>query len=167
MTEIRQATLERWQMGDPAKVCERMEEMRLRRKSLMNDDQSEEVEGLLVEWYGWARAQREFLGHSRVSPMFRNIDWSEVHDTGTDVDARLHNITAEMVEACLGELKVLERAAIEVHLRNRGAAVFRNPRLGSPEQHHHAYLEAKEKLFPILRRKGLVKAEPNKYARQK
>lgn len=123
----------------------------------MTQDQSDEIEGLLEEWYGWARAQREFLGHSRISPMFRNIDWSEVHDTGADVDDRLHNITAEMVDACLGELKVLERAAIEVHLRNKTAAVFRNPRLGTQAQHHQAYLDAKERLFPIMRRKGLVR----------
>lgn len=144
-------------MGDPAKVYERMEDMRLRRKSIMTPEQNEEVEALLEEWYGWARAQREFLGHSKISPMFRNIDWSEVHDTGSDVDARLHNITAEMVDACLGELMVLERAAIEMNMRNKAQAVFRNPRLGTPQQQHQAYLDAKERLFPILRRKGLVK----------
>jgi len=125
----------------------------------MTQDQSAEVEGLLDEWYGWARAQREFLGHSRVSPMFRNVDSSEVHDTGGDIDARLHNITAEMVDSCLNDLKVLERAAIEVHLRNKVQAVHRNPRLGTVEQQHRAYIDAKERLFPILRRKGLVKAD--------
>src|SRR5690606_38787562 len=100
--------MERWMMGDPARVYERMEQMRARRKSAMTQDQSAEVEALLDEWYGWARAQREFLGHSRISPMFRNADSSEVHDTGGDIDARLHNITAEMVDTCLNELKVLE-----------------------------------------------------------
>jgi len=154
--DIKQTAMERWMMGDPAKVCERMEEIRMRRPSAMTQEQSEEVEALLGEWYGWARAQREFLGHSRVSPMFRNIDWSEVHDTGTDVDSRLHSITAEMIEACLGELKVLERSAIEVHLRNQTMRVHRNPRLGTPEENHQAYLDAKERLFPILKRKGLV-----------
>lgn len=148
--------MERWMMGDPAKVYERMEQMKAQRKSAMTEEQSKAVDELLEEWYGWAKAQREFLGHSRISPMFRNIDWSEVHDTGADVDDRLHNITAEMVDSCLGELKVLERAAIEMHLRNKTTAVFRNPRLGTPAQHRQAYLDAKERLFPILRRKGLV-----------
>lgn len=143
-------------MGDPAKVLERIEEMNSRRRSAMTDEQSQEVEALLDEWYGWAKAQREFLGHSRISPMFRNVDSSEVHDSGDDVDSRLHNITAEMVDSCLSQLKVLERAAIEMHMRNKVAAVFRNPRLGTPAQQHQAYLDAKERLFPILRRKGLV-----------
>ena len=149
---------ERWQRMDPCSVLERKQEMALRRVRGMTQDQSDEVEALLDEWYGWARAQREFLGHSRISPMFRNVDSSEVHDSGDDVDNRLHNITAEMVDSCLGQLKVLERAAIEMHMRNKVAAVFRNPRLGTPAQQHQAYLDAKERLFPILRRKGLVNA---------
>lgn len=122
----------------------------------MTQDQSDDIEALLDEWYGWARAQREFLGHSKVSPMFRQVDSSEVHDDGFLIDEKLHSVTAEMVDACLNELAVLERAAIDVHLRNKVAAVHRNPRLGTVEQQHRAYLDAKERLFPILKRKGLV-----------
>lgn len=124
----------------------------------MTQDQSDEVESLLDGWYAWARSQREFLGHSRVSPMFRGVDATagDVHASGADIDDRLHCITSEMVEACLSQLKVLERAAIEVHLRNKTARVHRNPRLGTPEQQHQAYLDAKEKIFPIMKRKGLV-----------
>lgn len=123
----------------------------------MTQDESNQVEVLLDDWYAWARAQREFLGHSRVSPMFRSVDSSEVHDSADDIDSRLHCITSEMVDACLSELGVLQRAAIEVHLRNKVAAVHRNPRLGTVEQQHQAYIDAKECVFPILLRKGLVK----------
>lgn len=146
--------LESWQYMDPAKVLERMESRQ--RGSQMTQDQSDDIEALLEEWYGWARAQREHLGHSKVSPMFRQVDSSEVHDDGFAIDERLHNITAEMVDACLNELGVMERAAIDVHLRNKVARVHRNPRLGTVEQQHRAYLDAKERLFPILKLKGLV-----------
>ena len=144
---------ESWRYMDPAKVIERMQ---AKKKSLMTQEQSDMVEELIEEWYGWARAQREHLGHSRVSPMFRQADSSEVHDDGFDVDSRLHNVTAEMVDACLSGLAVMDRAAIDVHMRNKVASVHRNPRLGTIEQQHRAYLDAKEKLFPILKRKGLV-----------
>lgn len=123
----------------------------------MTQDQSDEVEALLEDWYHWARAQREFLGHSRVSPMFRDVESSDVHTTGQDVDVRINCITSEMVDACLSELRVMQRAAIDVHLRNKVAHVHRNPRLGTPTQQHEAYLAAKETLFPLLLRKGLVK----------
>ena len=146
--------LESWKYMDPAKVLERMESRK--RGSQMTQDQSDDIEALLDEWYGWARAQREFLGHSKVSPMFRQVDSSEVHDDGFLVDEKLHSVTAEMVDACLNELGVMERAAIDVHLRNKVARVHRNPRLGTVEQQHRAYLDAKERLFPILKRKGLV-----------
>jgi hypothetical protein len=146
--------LESWRYMDPAKVLERMQSRA--RRSQMTQDQSDDVEALLDEWYGWAKAQREHLGYSRISPMFRQVDSSDVHNDGFDVDAKLHNITAEMVEACMSELDVIERASIELHMKNKVAAVHRLPRLGTIEQQHQKYLDAKERLFPILRRKGLV-----------
>lgn len=155
---------ERWLYGDPFEIIARKQAIEARRRPRMTQEQADEVENLLEDWYHWARAQREFLGHSRVSPMFRGAESSDVHATSDDVDARLQNITAEMVDACLNELKVMERAAIEVHLRNKVARVHRNPRLGPPAQQHEAYLAAKDALFPILLRKGLVKRHEVRYS---
>lgn len=125
----------------------------------MTQDQSEEVESLLEGWYHWARAQREFLGYGRVSPMFRSADAGDVHDDGDDVDARLNAVTSEMVDTCLSELTTMQRAAIDVHLRNKivGVSIHRNPRLGTITEQHTAYQRAKDVLFPLLIRKGLVK----------
>ena len=81
------ALLPKWAMGDPAIVCERLEEYRRRpqkprlsrqeqaRQGLeqlfsedhMTKDESEQLEELLMTWYHWAKAHREHLGHSRVA----------------------------------------------------------------------------------------------------
>lgn len=147
---------ENWLYGDPAKVLERLE--RQSQNSTLSDDQSEAVDSLLELWYRWAMSQREYLGLPRVSPMFRDAESSEVHDTVADRDMRLRNITAGMVDACLSGISAMERVAIDVYMRNRVAtfAVHRNPRFGTPEQQARAYVQAKEKLFPIMKRKGLV-----------
>src|SRR5690606_2667289 len=74
--------LPRWAMGDPSKVCERLEEMRHRptRKERqlrnlerlfgdrMTSDESAQIEQRLMTWYHWAKRYRPALGAPRVSP---------------------------------------------------------------------------------------------------
>jgi len=122
----------------------------------MTEDQSQQVEALLLTWYEHERAYMPNLGAPRVSVSCKGHDPGEVHDDGDDRDAKLAKITAEAVEACVDELPVLQRAAIGVHMRNRtaGMSVHRNPRI---EDQHRAYQEAKMALWPKLKRKGLVR----------
>lgn len=125
----------------------------------MTQTQSDEIESLLQEWYRWQRAQRELLGYSRVSPMFRDADSSDVHDTGEDADARIHASTSASVDFCISKLDMYQSAAIQVHCRNEeaGSAVHRNLRVGTIKHTHEKYLEAKELLFPLMMREGLVR----------
>src|SRR5690554_4529148 len=76
----------KWMMRDPSMVAEQLERMRMRDD--LTPDQSDTVEDLLQVWYDWARAHREHLGYSRVSPMFRGAESSEVHDDGEARDQR-------------------------------------------------------------------------------
>lgn len=122
----------------------------------MTQDESEQVEGLLETWYRHEDRYRPALGAPRVSPSCRGHDVGEVHDDGDDRDAKLERVTAEAVGACIDELHYLERAAIGVHFRNKyaGVSVHRNPRI---EDQHAKYQEAKGKLWPMLKRRGMVR----------
>lgn len=125
----------------------------------MTENQSQRLEQLILDWYHWARADREFLGYSRVSPMFRGVASAcgGVHDDEDEVDARIKRYNSEVVDACVGELPIQMRAAIGVHARNKaaGAAVHRNPRYNREDQ-QLIYQAAKEELCAMLVRRGLV-----------
>lgn len=122
----------------------------------MTQDESQQVEELLQIWYDYEAAYMPALGAPRVSPSCRGHDPGKVHDTGDDRDAKLNKITAKAVESCVDQLHYLQRAAIGVHFRNKkaGAASHGNPRI---EEQHAKYQEAKLALWPLLKRKGLVR----------
>ena len=158
---------------DPMLVLERKQEREARSKrgkakaglqalfegEAMTQDESLRVEELLQTWFDYEDSYRPALGAPRVSPSCRGHDPGKIHDTGDDRDAKLNKITAEAVGACVDELHYLMRAAIGVHFRNKraGTSVQRRPRLGSFEEMHEKYQEAKEVLWPKLKRKGLVR----------
>lgn len=125
----------------------------------MTQDESMQVEELLQTWYDYEDSYRPTLGVPRVSPSCRGYDPGKVHDTGDDRDAKLNKITAEAVGACVDELHYLQRAAIGVHFRDKrvGVSAHRNPRLGDIEGKHEKYQEAKLALWPLLKRKALVR----------
>lgn len=166
----------RWEMADPMLVLQRKQERTGRSKpakaekaaqalealfegEAMTQDESLQVEGLLQVWFDYEDSYRPALGAPRVSPSCRGHDPGKIHDTGDDRDAKLNKITAEAVGACVDELHYLQRAAIGVHFRNKrvGVSIHRNPRLGSFEEMHEKYQEAKLALWPKLKRKGLVR----------
>ncbi len=173
--------LQRWERDDPAKVLERRQDQQIRRRvwvnwkdiridpfgavwfgkeQVMTREESEQVEALLVEWFGWTRAYRPNLGAGRVSIYARGV--SEVADSDADeIDQRLAAARAEQVDVCIDSLRWQLRAAIGIHAGNKaaGAVVFSNPRL-TPEQQHAAYQEAKAVLIPALRRRGLIRNAP-------
>src|SRR5690625_2628214 len=164
---------ERWRYDDPALVLERKQERQDRSRQgrrerakaglqalfeveSMTQDESQQVEDVLQIWFDYEDSYRPALGAPRVSPSCRGHDPGNVHDTGDDRDAKLNKITAEAVGSCVDELHYLQRAAIGVHFRNKraGVSVRRNPRI---EEQHAAYQEAKLALWPLLKRKGLVR----------
>ena len=173
------ADLPRWMMGDPSVVAERLEEMEQRRiersaagrakaaregierlfaEVKLTEDESIQIENLLMTWYEYEDRYRVALGAPRVCPSCRGHDSGEVHDDGDDRDAKINQIEAEAVAACIDELHYLQRAAISLHMRNKtGPSVWRNKRIGSIEEAHAKYQEAKLELLPRFRRRGLMK----------
>ena len=123
----------------------------------MTQDESEQIEDLILVWFHWSKAHREQLGYSRVSPGFVHAQTHEVYDDNDDRNAKLARYTAEQVEACINTLDVLLRAAVGIHAANKaaGASVFRSPRLTRDEQ-HAMYKAAKDALFPMFVRRNLV-----------
>lgn len=172
------ALLPKWAMGDPALVCERLEELRRRpqkprlsrqeiaRQGLeqlfsedhMTKDESEQLEELLMTWYHWAKAHREHLGHSRVAPGFQGVSDMDAYGDDDDTDAKLNRYVAEQVDVCLSTLPVDLRAAVGISMRNKDVPnqVFRNPRCSLEEQHQR-YHAAKEQLLPMLRKRDMIK----------
>ena len=83
----------------------------------MTQDESEQIEELVMVWFHWSKSHREQLGYSRVSPGFVHAQTHEVYDDNDDRDAKLARYTAEQVEACLNTLDVLLRAAVGLGLQ--------------------------------------------------
>lgn len=172
------ALLPKWAMGDPALVCERLEDLRRRpqkprlsrqeiaRQGLeqlfsedhMTKDESEQLEELLMTWYHWAKAHREHLGHSRVAPGFQGVSDMDAYGDDDDTDAKLNRYVAEQVDVCLSTLPVDLRAAVGISMRNKDVPnhVFRNPRCSLEEQQQR-YQQAKEELLPMLRRRDMIR----------
>lgn len=173
------ADITRWMMGDPEHVYSRIEEAEQRRyerspegraarakagidelfeEVKLTEDESMQIEGLLSNWYDHEARYRPALGAPRVSVSCREYDPGEVHDDGDDKDAKINQIEAEAVAACIDELHYLQKAAISLHMRNKtGPAVWRNCHIGTREEAHIKYQEAKAELYPRFKRKGLLK----------
>lgn len=169
---------EHWAYMDPARILERKQEREARQRErskqgkaqraraglellftegAMTQDQREQMESLLDVWYDYEDRFRMALGAPKVSVSCRDHqpESGDVHTTSQDRDELLERLKAESVAACIDELHYMQRAAINVHMRNKRArvSVHSNPRI---EDQHKAYQEAKAALWPLLRRKGLV-----------
>lgn len=123
----------------------------------MTQDESEQVEELVMVWYHWSKSHREQLGYSRVSPGFVHAQTYEGYDDSDDRDAKIARYDAEQMDFCINQLEVLQRAAIGIHAANKAACnkIFRSPRMTTEEQ-HRAYKDAKQALLPMLVRRNLV-----------
>lgn len=166
----------RWMMQDPSKIIDykrHLERQVVKKKSglsprerleqLFNGDpmtldESEQIEELLEIWYDYEASYRPALGAPRISPSCREYIGGEggYDADGDAVDEALDKATAEAVAVCVDELELMQRAAIQVHMRNKyaKASVHRNPRI---EDQHNAYKGAKAALLEKLKAKGLIR----------
>ena len=126
----------------------------------MTEDQSAQVEELLLVWYAWTMRYRPPLGAPRVSIYARGSESSDVYADADEIEARIEAEQARQVDACIDTLSGLHKSVVGIHAANRyaGRAVFRNPRL-TLEATHTLYLEAKQFIFLLLVNQGLVKRE--------
>ncbi|HVM91381.1 MAG TPA: hypothetical protein VMT67_01145 [Terriglobales bacterium] len=129
----------------------------------MTQDQSEQVEELLLSWHRWQSAYFPSLGAPRCSPTFRDCESGKsslnVIEQAQVADEKIWKRTSETVEVCVDALPKWEhRASIQTSMQNKrcGVTVFSNPRL-TAEQSHTYYQEAKELLYPKFVARGLIK----------
>ncbi|CAH2910545.1 MAG: hypothetical protein CPSOU_1805 [uncultured Paraburkholderia sp.] len=128
----------------------------------MTQDQSEQIEALLLGWHRWQDVYSPQLGMPRCSPTCREYEIPtaslDAKERAEIVDVKIWKKNSEAVDVCVDTLQWQERAALQTNLRNKraGYEVFKNPRL-SPAELHYLYQGAKEKLLPQFAARGLIK----------
>lgn len=129
----------------------------------MTQDQSEQVEELLIQWHRWQDSYTPALGAPRCSPTCREYEIPAKHQTDQErseaVDAKIFKRNGETVDACVDALPTWQhRASIQMSMANKraGYSVFSNPRLSAEESHEY-YQSAKELLLPKFVTRGLIK----------
>ena len=130
----------------------------------MTQDESQEIEELLLAWYAWQASWSPALGAGRVDPTCRGFQISKQwlnQDERRELEERAAlKRQAEQVEVCVSDLEDWRhRAAIQVSMKNKtcGAEVFRSARLDGMD--HEYYQEAKAALLPMLRKRGLIRTQ--------
>jgi hypothetical protein len=118
----------------------------------------DEVDELLVEWYTWQSEYRPKTGYERVSSAFRDYRgrWADSEDLADRAQAAARKAVCQAVEACVGELELRARIAIQTEMRNRksGITVWSSIRLPGPLDEEYA--RAKQLLLPIMIDRGLI-----------
>ena len=124
----------------------------------MTQDESEQVEELVMIWYGWTIRYRPQLGAPRVSVYGKGSGSPDHYAEPEEIDARIDADKAEQVEVCIDALPWQQRSSIDLHASRKasGIAVMRNPRIPAGEI-HSLYQSAKDSLLPMLRRRGMIK----------
>lgn len=170
-------------MRDPFEVYARVEEQQQRQhaksakgraqraregiKSLfeekpMTQDESMDVDALLMIWYVQAHAYRLQLDVPGASIYAKDFRTSETRRSDADLreeaDEKLNEIIGDSVDACLDSLPALQRSAVELRCaaKHTGCSVIRNPRM-TIEQHHEQYQAAKLALLPLFKKRELMR----------
>ena len=149
-------TLEKWEMGDPYQVYARREA--IERKLDMTQDESEQVDEILMNWYFWTLRYKPKLGAPSRATYYTTPDSGEVHTDSEDVDDRIASEQASQIDTCISNLIWQQRSAVDVHCANRhsGNKVMKNPRIDKAA-HVAFYREAKALLLPMFRRRGMIR----------
>jgi hypothetical protein len=128
----------------------------------MTQDQSDEVEDLLIAWHRWQDSYKPALGLPRCDPTCRDCEIPSTRQTAAEraeaTDAKIWKRNSEAVDVCVDALSWQQRAAIQTSMRNKrvGYEVFKNPRFTECEI-HYLYQSAKDDLFPKFVIRGLIK----------
>lgn len=127
----------------------------------MTQDESEQVETLLLEWHRWQASYQPALGVPRCDPTCRgyrsNYSMTD-QERSEQVDAKIWKENSETVDVLVDELTWQHRAALQTSLKNKrlGFSVWSNARI-SQEESHDLYQEAKTILLPKFVARGLVR----------
>lgn len=127
----------------------------------MTREQSEQIEGLLSTWYRWQirQSHAETLSH-----FYRPEDHTcRGYETPSNADDDAESAyqwaddqQSEQVQLCIDTLTIEQRAAISTSQRNKecGRSVWSSGRAGAQ---HETYQLAKDRLFPMLCARQLVR----------
>jgi len=111
-----------------------------------------EIDALLEDWYDWQQSYRPKLGFGRADSACRGYQSGrrESVDLAEIADERVRRLTCETIDACVSQLDLTARIAIQVEMRNRfsEARVWSSNRI--PVGQDEAYKRAKGMLEPIL-----------------
>lgn len=128
----------------------------------MTQDESNQVEDLLIGWHRWQDCYSPQLGMPRCSPTCREYEIPSAKLTDQErseiVDMKVWKRNGESVDVCVDSLTWQQRAAIQTNMRNKraGYEVFKSPRFTECEI-HYLYQSAKDDLFPKFVTRGLIK----------
>ena len=129
----------------------------------MTPDQSQQIEELLLTWYGWQIRQSDA---ERRAHWYRADDRTcreyETPMNADELDEQAEQWSedqqAEQVQLCIDLLPLEQRAAISVSMRNKecGRDVWSSIRAGAA---HATYQHAKVELLPMLICKQLIRMQ--------
>jgi hypothetical protein len=129
----------------------------------MTREQGEQIEELLLTWYRLQIRQSyaETLAHFYRPEEDRTCRGYETPQNEDDAEVTYQwadERQSEQVQVCVDMLTVGQRAAIGTSMRNResGRAVWSSGRAGDQ---HATYQAAKERLFPMLVSRHLIRRE--------
>lgn len=124
----------------------------------MTQEESEQIEELVMIWYGWTIRYRPQLGAPRISVYGKGSGSADHYVEAEEVDARIDADKAEQVDVCIDQLPWQKRSAVDIHACRKasGISVMRNPRMQGVNIHVE-YQAAKEILLPMLRRRGMIR----------
>lgn len=124
----------------------------------MTQEESEQIEELVMIWYGWTIRYRPQLGAPRISVYGKGSGSADHYVEAEEVDARIDADKAEQVEVCIDQLPWQQRSAIDLHASKKASrlSVMRNPRIPAAEI-HTLYQCAKVSLLPMLKKRGMIK----------
>lgn len=127
----------------------------------MTQDESQQIEELLLAWYAWQAAWAPALGAGRADPTCRHFQiskqWLSQEERREIEERAAAKRQAEQVDVCVSNLADWRhRAAIQVSMKNKTARaeVFRSVRLEGGD--HEYYQAAKLALLPLLWKRGLI-----------
>ncbi|MDR6585544.1 hypothetical protein [Herbaspirillum frisingense] len=118
------------------------------------EEQLRRADALLEEWHAWSATYRPALGIPGCSPSSRQAQSSKQWQSTSEIaEESARKAEMESVEWCVDVLKLPQRQAIGLEMKNRaaGAKVWR-PAAGSVVLYH----DALDEIISVMRRRGLL-----------
>lgn len=134
---------------------------RYKKEEGLTKDQIDEIESVLGIWYSWDRSYKVAKGYPKVSPYARDTppQRGNVYDDSDSVEERLHANIGEQVSACLDSLPSWRhRVAVGLTTANKGGLRVLRSETMSDHDVDRYYRESLELLWPMLRRRELVRS---------